>query len=105
MFIICTIINQVSVGRQHYWSQIFDLDRINRLARSKKRFDYRILSDGVSVSIQYKQKKDAFKPIDDAKLRQMYMNGEFESELGIDPNLKTFNATVRRDIKTGKEVS
>lgn len=33
------------------------------------------------------------------------MNGSFEYALGIDPGLKTWNATVRHTIETGKEVN
>lgn len=59
----------------------------------------------LSVSIHYKVKTEALDKLVDAQLvKQLYENGEFVYELGIDPGMKTWNATVRRNIATGKEV-
>lgn len=88
-----------------YWSQVFDMRKINRLGKRKKSFHYQILSDGVSVSILYDVKKEEFKPIDMDVIRNKYNKGEFVYELGVDPGMKTWNATTRRTIDTGKEVS
>ncbi|XP_031639183.1 uncharacterized protein LOC116351242 [Contarinia nasturtii] len=38
-------------------------------------------------------------------LRKQFIGGKFAYELGIDPGMKTWNATVRRNIKTRKEVN
>lgn len=43
--------------------------------------------------------------MDNQELLQRYLAGEFFYELGIDPGERTYNATVRRDTRTGEEVS
>lgn len=40
----------------------------------------------------------------DEEIRRKYVNGEFDVELGIDPGMRTWNATVRYDLRTGIEV-
>lgn len=38
-------------------------------------------------------------------MKRAYLTGGVQYVLGIDPGMNTWNATVRRDIATGKEVS
>lgn len=38
-------------------------------------------------------------------VRQKYWNGEIENLLGVDPGEKTYNATVRRKVSSGKVVN
>lgn len=97
---------EVTESQQHYWAQIFDLPKIKRLGKRKKQFHYSIVTDGVSVSILYEKKIiDSEAVLSKEEIIRRYLNGEFVYELGIDPGMKTWNATVRRTIATGKEVS
>lgn len=101
---------QVSVGeitrnKEFYFEQIFNMEYINSILNAKKQFHHYILCDGVSASIHYKVKKgDLEKLVDDGIIRKRYAEGAYVYELGIDPGMKTWNATVRRNIATGKEV-
>lgn len=91
--------------KAHYWNQIFDLRKIFRLGKRKKTFHHGILTDGVSVSILFeKGKVDDEALMSKEEIIRKYLNGEFIYELGIDPGMKTWNASVRRTIATGKEV-
>lgn len=99
------IFTQFMAKKSANWNQIFYMRRIFRLVRGKKNFRYRLLSDGVAASLQFDVEKKEAKPIDLDKVRKEYMEGKFVKELGIDPGMKTWNATVQRDIATGKEVS
>lgn len=91
--------------QQYFWNEFFDLNKIKRMGRRKKNFRFRILSDGIAVSLQYDMVKRTGLPMNKEHLRRMYESGIIPYEIGIDPNEKTFMAIVRRDIRTGKEVS
>lgn len=80
------------------------MKHIRRIVRKKKRFDYRISSDGVSVSIQYMMKREFMLQDMDA-IKAKYIDGRFKVALGVDPNMKTHTAVVRRHLDTGKEVN
>ena len=96
----------VIASKQHYWEQIFNLPKIKRLGKRKKQFHYAIETDGVSVSILYEKKKTGSEAmLSTEEIIRRYHNGEFVYECGIDPGMKTWNATVRRTIATGKEVN
>lgn len=98
--------NYIRQNRVEQWNRIFDFTVINRVLKKNKEFHYTIVSNGVSVSILYRMKKEDLKCLlDDGIIRKRYLEGKFVYELGIDPGMKTWNATVRRTIKTGKEVS
>lgn len=88
-----------------YWNQVFKLPKIKQLGRKWKQFRFMILSDGASVSILYTKQPHDSKPMEESEIIRKYLNGDFVYELGIDPGMKTWNATVRRTIDTGKEVS
>jgi hypothetical protein len=42
--------------------------------------------------------------MDDESVKRRYYGRSVVYEIGIDPGLRTWNATVRRNIRTGKEV-
>lgn len=91
--------------KDQFWREYFNFPKINRILRNK-RFNYHIESDGIGVSIHYLVPKNMTKKlIDDDLVRKRYNDGFYSYELGIDPGMKTWNATVRRNIDTGKEVS
>lgn len=91
--------------KEHYFNEIFDLPKIERIVKGKKKFRCHIYSDGVGASVLYNvDKNEVKKLVDDGILKKRYLDGEFIYELGIDPGMKTWNATVRRHIPTKKEV-
>lgn len=98
--------NQFMANKNLYWIRIFYLRRIHRLVRAKKKFFFRILSNGVTVSVQFDSDKTDHQPLVATKetIVQKYRNGEIVNESGSDPGMNTWNATVRRNIQTGKEV-
>ncbi|XP_055320564.1 uncharacterized protein LOC129577480 isoform X1 [Sitodiplosis mosellana] len=88
------------------WDEIFDMPKIHRLLKSNKRFRPYIASNGQAVSIMYEVPKSHLdRLVDDEIVRKRYRDGVYVYEIGIDPGMRTWNATVRRNIKTGKEVS
>lgn len=101
--------NQFREHQQWYWDNIFDLPKIRRLAKekdgSKRKFRFRILSDGVSVSLQFDIKRAKVQSIDMKKIKQQLLDGFFRYIIGIDPGDKTWNATTRRTVASGKEVN
>lgn len=88
----------------HYWQYVFDMPKINRIGGQNKTFDLTIMTDSVSVSLIYVKANRPLDQIDLEKIRRMYANFEFVYELGVDPGVRTWNATVRRRIDTGTEV-
>lgn len=87
------------------WNRVFDLSQIYKMVHGKKTFDFQILSDGVSVTMLYLKQTTAAVPISREEVVMQYDAGLFFYELGIDPGMRTWNATVRRNIKTGEEVN
>lgn len=85
------------------WNLFFDMDKINQYVHGKKTCHKQILSDGVSASIVYDKPKQEASEVSDEALIAHY--GNFVYELGIDMGMRTWNATVRRDILTEEEVS
>ncbi|XP_031634573.1 uncharacterized protein LOC116347906 [Contarinia nasturtii] len=94
--------NFIRENKEHFWNQIFDFDKINRILKKKKEFHFTIVSNGESVSVLYKLSKHHLQRLlDDDIVRKRYLDGTFVYELGIDPGMKTWNATVN----TRKEVN
>lgn len=91
--------------KEHYFNQIFNMEYINKVLKANKRFHYLVRSDGVSISILYEVPKNTLEQLENDELvRKRYDDGLYVYELGIDPGMKTWNATVRRHIDSGKEV-
>lgn len=86
------------------WSLFFDMEKMLKLRNNKNDFHCQLLSDGVSVSILYEEPKHKPPEISDEDLLQQYRAGVFNYELGIDPGMRTWNATVRRSTRTNEEV-
>lgn len=100
-------INAKEFGRDRhfYWNSIFDMPKINKLGGKKKKFHFRILSDGVSVSLLYDKEKIESKPINKKEIIDKWHNGDFKYVIGIDPGMNKWHSSVRRTLVTGKEVS
>lgn len=95
---------EITSNKDFYWNQLFFLRKIHRFKKKKSIFHYEIVTDGVGVSVLYgKSKNSVGRPLTREEIMRKYLDGEFVFELGIDPGLKTWNATVRRTIATGKE--
>lgn len=99
--------NEFIGDKGNLWNLYFNMRKIRWFGRRKKEFDFRIRSDGESVSLQYKYKtpKSQSKPLDLDKVRDDYRKQKIKKVLGCDPGLNKWNVTVQRDVKTGKEVS
>lgn len=91
--------------QDEFWDDFFDMPKIKRMGKRKKKFGFRILSDGVSVSLQYEMDKRIGLEVNKDHFRRMYTNGRIPYIVGIDPNVKTFMAVVRHHVDTQKEVS
>lgn len=81
------------------------MNKILKLAHNKRAFHCQLCTDGVSATILYDKPKVQAKDISDEELIKMYRANLFTYELGIDPGYRTWNATVRINIRTGEEVS
>jgi len=86
------------------WNKFFKMKKIKWMVRRKHEFDFRILSDGESVSLQFKATKPQDTAINLDNIRAKYVGNGFGKVLGIDPGLNKWNSTVQRDIQSGKEV-
>lgn len=87
------------------WNEYFYMRKIRWLVRRKKKFDFRILSDGISVSLQFISPKSEPTTLNLEKVKMDYTNGTIRKVLGIDPGLNKWCTVVQRDIETGKEVN
>lgn len=97
--------NEFNSNKPGSWSLFFDMDKINSLVSNQKDFGLSILSDGVSSSVLFGQQKQEAHEISDEEVIRRYEAGESYYELGIDPRMKTWNASVRRNVFTGEEVT
>lgn len=87
------------------WGLFFDIEKITKMVKGKKAFDHQILSDGVSVTVLYLRTIQPQTEKSNEELLRLYEAGSFCYELGIDPGMRTWNATVRKNIHTNAEVS
>lgn len=91
--------------KESHWNILFNMQKIKKLSRHEFRFH--ILSDGVAVVFQYDKASPACEkdtPIQSI-IAEKIDNGEIDYEIGIDPGMRTYMAVVRRDARTGAEVS
>lgn len=86
------------------WDQVFDMNKISKIGKAKE-FDYAIVTDSVACSLCYMQPERAPADFSNEQIDDMYENGEFEFVLGMDPGVRTWNATVRKHIQSGVEVN
>ncbi|XP_055305360.1 uncharacterized protein LOC129570029 [Sitodiplosis mosellana] len=89
--------------KEYYWGQYFDMRKIYHLGRSRKKFRFRILSNGQAVSLQFDIDKTKLKPVDKKAIVQNYK--KFVNEGATDPGVNTWNATTVHNIETGKEAN
>lgn len=87
------------------WNLFFDVERMLNFVHYTREFRCQICSDGVAATILYDAPKVEAEGKSDEEVIRMYRAKLFAYELGIDPGYRTWNATVRRNILTGEEVS
>lgn len=99
--------NEFLEYNEYYWNQYFYLRKIKYFVRYKKNFRFRLLSDGIAVSLQYDvdEVESESNDLDQEEIVRKCKSGEIEGEVGIDPGDKTWLAYVYRHIATSKEVS
>lgn len=68
-------------------------------------FDFAIVTDSVSVSLCFVKPEQQCQPLSNDEIKTMYENHQFTFVLGIDPGVRTWNATVRKHILSGVEVN
>ncbi|XP_031636340.1 uncharacterized protein LOC116349170 [Contarinia nasturtii] len=96
----------VCENKVHYFNEIFDMNKINGILNANKEFHYHVVTDGVSASILYDVSRNTLEQlVSDELIKKRYEDGVYIYELGIDPGMKTWNATVRRHIDSGKEMN
>lgn len=86
-----------------YWDRVFDMKKIVRIG-GKKEFDFGIVTDSVDVSLCYVKPERETIEYTDGDINFMYERGDFVFVLGMDPGVRTWNATVRKHIQSGVEV-
>ncbi|XP_055317529.1 uncharacterized protein LOC129576435 isoform X2 [Sitodiplosis mosellana] len=101
---------KVSISREVYnkntaqwWKHVFNMKKINKIGGRKIKFDCSIMTDSVSVSLMYIKSNRTLDAKDLKTIEDMYRGERFVYELGIDPGVRTWNATVRRTVATGDE--
>ena len=94
-------------SRDYWWNQYFYMRKIRRFVRGKKKFNYSINTDGISVSLQYSAKKKTNnEEIDqDSRIVEGLTDGTFKNLVGVDTGVRSWNTSVTHNISTGKEVS
>lgn len=97
-------VKEFNLNPESHWNLLFDMDKIRKLARNKHTFRFHMLTDGVSVSLHYNKpnREPLTSQID--IIRQQFEEGRVDNEIGIDPNMHTWMAVVRRD-RMGNEVN
>lgn len=97
--------NEFIEYNEYYWNQYFYVRKIKYFVRYKKNFRFRMLSDGIAVSLQYDVDEIKSNELDKKEIARKCKSGEIEGEAGLDPGDKTWLAYVYRNIATSKEVS
>ncbi|XP_031635256.1 uncharacterized protein LOC116348406 [Contarinia nasturtii] len=85
-----------------YWDLIFDLPKISKLGNGKE-FDFAVATDSVAVSLCFVKPERNTPELDNNTIKEKYNNFEFDYVLGIDPGVRTWNATVRKPVRSGNE--
>ena len=101
------------LGYNPHWFDHFNRRKIMRMQRRSKSFDYQLLTDGVSVSLQFSEpkpskpqsfeqmlKKQAEKY---AEFGQRYDEGLYDTVVGLDPGYKLYIAGVIKNQVSGEE--
>ncbi|XP_031621014.1 uncharacterized protein LOC116339333 [Contarinia nasturtii] len=85
-----------------YWDLIFELPKISKLGNGKE-FDFAVATDSVAVSLCFVKPERNTPELDNNTIKEKYNNFEFDYVLGIDPGVRTWNATVRKHVRSGNE--
>lgn len=102
--------NKVNISKDEFydnevfcWDRVFKMDKINAIGKQRT-FDFAIVTDSVDASLCFvKPQSDSVK-FTDEQIADMYDNNSFDFVLGMDPGVRTWNATVRKHIQSGVEV-
>lgn len=86
-----------------HWNEIFDLSKITKIGGNRT-FDFAIVTDSVGVSLCFMKPERASTEPTNEQIKDDYVNKKFTFVLGIDPGVRTWNATVRKHIESGTEV-
>lgn len=86
-----------------HWDSVFDMSKIMKICGNRT-FDFAIVTDSVAVSLCFM--KPECVPIEptNEQIKDDYINKKFTFVLGIDPGVRTWNATLRKHIESGTEV-
>lgn len=95
---------QFNAQKYMHWNKYFYMRKIQWFVRRKKAFDFRIRSDGVSVSLQYISPHSEPGTIDLKKVKAKYRNHVIKNAVGLDPGENKWASVVQRNIETGAEV-
>lgn len=87
-----------------YWNYLFDMHKIEYIA-DRKQFDFAIVTDSVSVSLQFLDpKREIEREISDAQIAADWLAGKIDFGLGMDTGVRTWNAVDRLHFHTHTEV-
>lgn len=87
----------------YYWGQVFDMAKIEKNCNGKE-FDFAIVTDSVDCSLIVQKPLHPANEHTNEEIDEMYNNKKFTFVLGMDPGVRTWNATVRKHIQSGVEV-
>lgn len=101
-----------------YWFQFLNWQKIRRIGRNSKEFNYTIVTDGVTVSVEYVRlegeqscEEKTFKEQMEQQAQkyeqfgERYMNNEYDLIIGMDPGYKLFISAVVKDLLRDSELS
>lgn len=88
----------------HCWNRIFNMDKIEKIGKANKTFDFAIVTDSVDVSLCCLKPDRPSRELTNEQIDNMYENNQFHFVLAMDPGVRTWNATVRKHILSGVEV-
>lgn len=86
-----------------YWDEIFNMPKIMKVG-GHKTFDFAFFTDGVGISLCFVKKGQPSVELTNEQINEKFQNNEFKFVLGMDPGVRTWNATVRKHIESGIEV-
>lgn len=97
-----------------YWFQFLNWKKIRSIQRQNKKFNYQLVTDGVSVSIEFQRLNiepapPSFQELveqQSAKYKlfaQRLANQAYDVIIGLDPGYKLFIAAVLKNIRTNEE--
>lgn len=90
---------------EFYWDQVFNMQKINKIKGKWRFFDYAIMTNSVSVSLQFKELQRDAEQMTDEQVVKKLANDDFKFAFGMDTGMRTWNAVNRLHLPTMTEVS